>query len=66
VYTGYRSISMEVDKGVLFGLARVHCSYCLSDMLVQMVVGTVLISLLWCALLVYEPSCIVSLHKLKS
>ena len=39
---------MEVEKGVLldggdgWGIARTHCSYCLSDMSVQVVVGTVL------------------------
>ena len=63
---------MEVEKGILldggvsWGVDRANCSYCLSDMLVQVVVGTVLRSLLLCTLLVYEPSCIVTLHTLKS
>ena len=52
---------MEVEKGILldggvrWGIARAHC---LSDMLVQVVVGSVLRSLLSCTLLVYERSCI--------
>jgi len=63
---------MEVEKGILldggvwWGIARAHCSYCLSDMSVQVVVGTVLRSLLSCTLLEYEPSYIVTLHMLKS
>jgi len=62
---------MEVEKGVLldggvqWGITRAHCFHCISDMSVQVVVGTVLRSLLSCTLLVYEP-CIVTLHTLKS
>lgn len=63
---------MEVEKGILldggvwWGIGTAHCSYCLSDMSVQVVVETVLRSLLLCTLLVYEPSCIVILRTLKS
>jgi len=63
---------MEVEKcilldgGVQWGIARVHCFHCMSDMSVKVVVGTVLRPLLSCTLLVYEPSYIVTLHTLKS
>lgn len=67
----YRHICMEVEKGILdggiwWGIAIAQCSYCLSEMSVQVVVETVLRSLLWCTLVVCEPSYIVTLHTLKS